>query len=84
MVYYHLALDIRLRSETYGSAGTATPPRSSIMINKKEYHPNVNGHAVLAIDYRTGTIGQVNVFRTDIDVISGLQFEQYLREIPST
>ena len=54
------------------------------MINKKEYHPNVNGHAVLAIDYRTGTIGQVNVFRTDIDVISGLQFEQYLREIPST
>ena len=53
------------------------------MINKKEYHPNVNGHAVLAIDYRTGKIGQVNVFRTDVDVISGLQFEQYLREIPS-
>ena len=53
------------------------------MINKKEYHPNVNGHAVLAIDYMTGKIGQVNVFRTDVDVISGLQFEQYLREIPS-
>lgn len=82
-MYYQLALDIQLRSETFGSAGTVTPPRSSIMINNKEYHPNVNGHAVLAIDYRTGKIGQVNVFRTDVDVISGLQFEQYLREIPS-
>ena len=78
-----LGIEIELRSETFGSIGTQTPPRSSIKINNIEYHPNTNGHTVVLIDYNTGRVDSVRSFGTDNDASESSAYSQYLSTVPS-
>ncbi|XP_065671411.1 laminin subunit alpha-1 isoform X3 [Hydra vulgaris] len=75
-------LQIDLRSETFGSSGVNVPPRSSILINRVEYHPNINGHTVMVLSYVSGSVLGIKTFRTDINQNAGAEFLNYLINIP--
>uniref|UniRef100_A0A7M5V486 Uncharacterized protein n=1 Tax=Clytia hemisphaerica TaxID=252671 RepID=A0A7M5V486_9CNID len=79
----YAGMEMEIRSETFGSNGIHIPPKSSIKINNIEYHPNINGHTILLIDYRTGRIESVQTFRTDIDISASSAYSAYLSRIPT-
>ena len=74
---------IHLRSETYGSAGISSPPRSIIQVNGHDHARHVNGHNVVIVDAVAGIVEQSVVFRTDVDHTAGGRLLQFLRQIPS-
>ncbi|XP_057303936.1 laminin subunit alpha-1-like isoform X1 [Hydractinia symbiolongicarpus] len=75
------SLNLLLRSETLGSAGVQSPPRSIIQINGIDYHPHLNGHSVLLVNYRTGAVEQVQNFRTDINPTAAVMYDRFLQQI---
>lgn len=72
-----------IRSETLNSKGTHQPPKSSIVVNGVEQHPNVNGHTVVLVNYKSGNVESVKNFRTDIDPNASASYAQYLQGIQS-
>jgi len=76
-------IELDIRSETFGSNNIHIPPRSSIKIGNIEYHSNKNGHTVVIVDYRTGRVDSIRNFRTDIDLLAGAAYGNYLSSIQS-
>ena len=74
-------LQIDLRSETFGSSGVNSPPRSSIIINGIEYHPNVNGHTIMLLSYVSGSVLDIKTFRTDMNQNAGAEYLDYLAKL---
>ena len=78
-----LGIELELRSETFGSIGIQSPPRSSIKINNIEYHQNTKGHTVVLVDYNSGRVDSVRTFRTDNDASESAAYSLYLSTVPS-
>ena len=80
-LFHSTASQFYLRSETFGNPGIQNPPRSRIEVDGIDYSKHSNGHNVVVIDLRTGTVESSVAFRTDNDSNAGGQFANFLSQI---
>lgn len=80
--HFLAALQFYLRSETLGSGGISTPPRSIIEIDGIDYSKHIDGFNLAVIDITTGIVESSVNFRIDSDPSSEKPFIDYLAQIP--
>ena len=80
--YLFVALEFYLRSETLGSSGTSSPPRSVIMVDGIDYSKHLDGFNIAIIDITTGNVESSLNFGIDSDGTVGKSFIDYLQQIP--
>ena len=71
-----------MRSETLGSSGISTPPRSIIEIDGIDYSKHLDGFNIVIADITTGIVESSVNFRVDSDPSAAQPFVQYLQRIP--
>eukprot|EP00112_Aurelia_sp_Birch-Aquarium-sp1_P020280 Seg519.3 transcript_id=Seg519.3/GoldUCD/mRNA.D3Y31 product="hypothetical protein" protein_id=Seg519.3/GoldUCD/D3Y31 len=77
----HPSIRFYLRSETLGSAGISSPPRSKIEIDGVDYNKDLDGFNIAVVDVRTGIVESSSNFRIDIDPNAGRQLVDFLAKI---
>ena len=80
--YRFVAIEFYLRSETLGSSGISSPPRSVIMVDGVDYSKHLDGFNIATIDITTGIVESSLNFRIDSDGSVGKPFIDYLQQIP--
>ena len=70
-----------MRSETLGSVGISSPPRSKIEIDGVDYNKNLDGYNIAVVDIRTGIVESSSNFRIDIDPNAGRQLIDFLDRV---